>query len=370
MKKTFAQMISSMDEELSTRMAAKVPEWVGCISEMKFPSRLCTEQCSSSATARGKAATAARIVPGGRIADLTGGLGVDSWAFSLQMSAVLHNERNAELAEAAAANFRTLGINNISTTSVDISPETIGSILDEFNPDMVYMDPARRSATGRKVFLLEDCEPDVLRLMPEIFARCRHLLLKVSPMADITMLASRLGKGLREVHVVEAGREIKELLLWVDRDWDGDWTISAGGITFKPGDEASSPVTFVESEAGIRPGRHLTEPSAALLKAGAFRLPCSLFGAEKLAPSTHLYISDDMKDFGKSFTIVDVLPFSKSGIKAAGAAWPVAEVTARNIPMSSDELRKRLGVKSGDGTHIFGVSAVSGKYLIICQADI
>lgn len=96
------------------KLRKKLPEWVAC-TRLVYPSSLCTEQCSSSDTARykasivqrifneyvGSAASAcsatenkmvtehAEVTTGtgkiGKVADLTGGLGVDSWAFSLSL---------------------------------------------------------------------------------------------------------------------------------------------------------------------------------------------------------------------------------------------------------------------------------------------
>jgi hypothetical protein len=55
-------------------------------------------------------------------------------------------------------------------------------------------------------------------------------------------------------------------------------------------------------------------------------------------------------------------------MKAAGAAYPRAEVTARNIPMDTETLRKKLGVTSGDDAHIFGLKSDSlGNLLLITR---
>ena len=123
----------------------------------------------------------------------------------------------------------------------------------------------------------------------------------------------------------------------------------------------------------ISSGEFLFEPGKALLKAGAFDLPCD-YGLCKLSRHTHLYVSqkaipEDLASFGKCFEILDILPLSGKTMKEAGKRYPKADVTARNIPMTSEELAKRLGVKPGDGTiHIFGTHSDSeGRVLIICR---
>jgi hypothetical protein len=116
----------------------------------------------------------------------------------------------------------------------------------------------------------------------------------------------------------------------------------------------------------------LFEPGKALMKAGCFNLIANSFGLSKLGVSTHYYVTespdkaDELKPYGKVYMILSVQPLDKRSIKAAGAAYPRAEVTARNIPMDTETLRKKLGVTSGDDAHIFGLKSDShGNLLII-----
>ena len=205
----FAEMLRDIERRGSARLGAKLPSWAGL--DIEVPSSLNFQQCSGESAARYKAS----LVPSGsRVADLTGGLGVDSWAFAQRASAIWYNERDVALKAAAERNFGVLGLSNVSFNSFDISPESRGwqDALKEFAPDLIYLDPARRDAAGRKVFLLEECSPDVLALMPVLLNLAPTVMVKVSPMADITMLRRRLEGMLSELHVVGADGECKELL--------------------------------------------------------------------------------------------------------------------------------------------------------------
>ena len=107
-KQSFADILSGITEADSARVFKKVPAWSD-VPGIEFPSRLSTEQCSSQETALYKAALAGRIIAesgkDGGIVDLTGGLGVDCWAFSRVAARVHHNEMNAELSAAVRKNF-------------------------------------------------------------------------------------------------------------------------------------------------------------------------------------------------------------------------------------------------------------------------
>ena len=371
--------------ESRRKLKGKVQEWYD-EPELIFPFKLSAEQCSSSATGRYKAALADRIAEkeNWTIADLTGGLGVDSWFFSRKATRVHYNEMQSPLYDAAGHNFKILGADNIERSCVEITADTIGQTLNGSAPDIVFMDPARRGEGGRKVFLIEECTPDVLTLKDEIFQRVRHILIKLSPMADITMVCDRLGHTCREVHVVATAGECKELLIWMDREYDGMPDIhavelhqnnSSAEFTFTHADEKS--VVFNEltiDKNSWQSAEYLFEPGKAMMKAGPFNLIASRFGLYKLGKSTHYYVTDsaekaeELKKFGKVFRIMDRLPLDKRSIKETGKKYPKAEVTARNIPMDTDTLRKKMGVTSGDDAHIFGLKSDSeGNLLIVAE---
>lgn len=422
--------------ESRRKLKGKVQEWCD-EPHLIFPRRLSAEQCSSSATGRFKAEVAKKISrlasvdqnDSFKLADLTGGLGVDSWFFSQKASQVLYCEMLPELCRAAGHNFSVLGAENIivkntavcaekeisrlaslsrndreegKEASIFHSPE---QILSDFQPDIVYMDPARRGEGGKKVFLIEDCTPDVLTLKDETFKICRNIFLKLSPMADITMVCERLGRTCREVYVVSAGGECKELLIWMDREWNDDYMIHAvelhksgepGIFSFHAAEEKSATsVQFIEKPADKQyriENMYMFEPGKALMKAGAFNLISQRFNISKIGRSTHYYlfssdqvaaanevaditgsalgkdICTELKKYGKVFPVIRMEPLDKRSLKAAGKEFPHSEVTARNIPMDTETLRKKLGVTSGDDAHIFGLkSDSSGMLLIICS---
>ena len=416
--------------ESRRKLRGKVQEWADNPS-LVFPRKLSAEQCSSSATGRYKAELAGRIfhtddqsdgnatttqARNMRLADLTGGLGVDSWYFSQTAEKVLYCEMLPELCRAAEHNFRVLDADNIEvrnhavTSGGECGPE---GILKDFHPDIVYMDPARRGEGGRKVFLIEDCTPDVLTLKEEIFRFSRHILLKLSPMADISMVCDRLGGCCREVHVVAAAGECKELLVWMDREWNEEYSVHAVELhkngsravfSFSPSEEriagqagndgkgakgicADGIGEWVDKERIADNKAYLFEPGKALMKAGAYYLIAERFGVHKLGRSTHYYIYSaegscgdcltgepvtikKLQEFGKVFRIISCSALDKRSLKAAGKAYPHSEVTARNISMDTDTLRKKTGVTSGDDAHIFGLKSDSeGALLFITTPE-
>ena len=387
--------------EVRRKLKNKVPEWYS-VPSLIYPFRLSGEQCSSSETAKYKALLASGLrsegippetvasrplppqaagpsllcgrgwpqVSGGtpsllKIADLTGGMGVDTWAFSQVAGEVLYNEMNEELEKATELNFKELNINNVRFGSRKVEVGKVKEVLNGFEPDVIFLDPARRAEDGRKVFLIEECQPDVVGLLPELFAVCRYVMVKLSPMADIAMACKRL-EHVKEVHVVASGGECKELLFVLDREWEGEHSVVVfeGGAVMEIPDQVGNDGFEVKYEVP-KEGDILFEPGKALAKAGAFNLPCERFGMTKLGIHTHLYTSETVPEglepFGKWFEVLAVRPLNNRTMKEAGKRYPQAEVTARNIPMTSDLLRKKMGCASGGSVHLFGVRLDAGE---------
>lgn len=377
MKKSFADILRQVDSSTKKKIASKMPQW-SHIGDLEIPSAINFEQCSSTATAMYKAS----LIQARRVADLTGGLGVDTWAFAQNAEAVLHNEMNPALSLAVRRNFQRLGLDNVLFSTYLISAgnkDEWSARLREFSPDLIYLDPARRSATGSKVFRLEDCSPNLLELLPELLDISGRIMVKLSPMADISLTARTAieacrrscgHNALKEVIVSGARGEVKELLFLFDREWDGVYCIAAvedGNeiLRFRPDDESGASPVIAQS---ISAGATLTVPYPSILKSGAYNLPCSLFGLQKLAPSTHMYISDRPSGAGRNYSILEIIPFCSAGMREAGLKYPCAEVTARNIPVTSEQLKARMKVKPGSaGIHIFGCTAAQGKVLIVAR---
>ena len=397
------------------KLKDKVPQWFAEPS-LVYPKPLAGEQCSSSATAFYKASLLQELAASAgknslRVADLTGGLGVDAWAFSQVATEVLYNEMDADLADAARHNFAALGRSNIRVSCAEITADSLSAVLGNFAPDVIFLDPARRSASGQKVFRLADCSPDLIALKDSLLRLCPTVLVKVSPMADIAQLGRELGDCLQAVHVVAVGDECKELLLLLQRPgdpvrlavrigryavqlpaaWSGSRMLREAFFQVLCDEEhpagGQREARYLADEAELKAARWLFVPGPALTKAGAFNLPCRQFGLVKLGRSTHLYCSAPdnpaancrldaereaaLSRWGKVYEIEAVVPFDKAGMREVALRCPQADVTARNFPLTSEALRKKLGVKEGSGIHLFGARAdfqspsSTGLYLII-----
>ena len=363
--------------QIAGRQAAaeKIPSWYA-EEGILYPRHLSLEQCSSEATARYKAS----IIPefsSGTLADLTGGFGIDCAFLSPKFHHVTYVERQEVLCEIASHNFPLLGLNHIRIENKD----AIRHLQEMSSADWIFIDPARRDGHGGKTVAIADCEPNVAELESLLLEKAQHVMVKLSPMLDLSLAIQDL-KHVQEAHIVSVNNECKELLLILGHNTvaaenipihcinlqmkDGRNTEPTGQFfTFTREQEQCSECTYTDSLE-----TYLYEPNASLLKAGAFRSIAAAYPVRKLHPNSHLYTSDTfIENFpGRIFRIVNQCSFNKKEVKENLADLKKANVTVRNFPATVAELRKRIHLAEGGDTYLFASTLNNGqKVLIRCE---
>ncbi len=352
------------------RTRTKLPE-IHAIEGWHYPVRLSLEQCSSEVTAKYKRQrikdneqktdslhnTACRT-----LVDLTGGFGIDTFYLSAIFEETHYVERNAELCEIAKHNFALAGRNIVvHNAQAEEYLQTMEAV------DVIYLDPARRSAAGGKVFRLQDCEPDLTQLYPLLMSKCRILMVKLSPMLDITE-ALRHFPDATEVHIVAVRNEVKEVLVVATAPLNPP--VEGGNHSVEPKriavnlESNDTPFVFTEEEESAAPssplyegirGGLLYEPNAAILKAGAFRTVGARYGLQKLGVNTHMYAADHLvADFpGRIFKVIGHP--TKAQLKALQKTG--AHTICRNYPLSADKLAAKHKIPEGGTLYLIGTTA-------------
>ncbi|KAA0989461.1 THUMP-like domain-containing protein [Dyadobacter aurulentus] len=355
-KKLAAQILSRQ------KAAKKLPGWYAN-EKLIFPPALSVEQCSSEATARYKAS----LVSGETLADITGGMGVDCFYMSRKFGRVHYFEMQEAVAATAGHNFKQLGAENITVHNADSLAKLQA---DQPAVDWIYADPARRNEQREKVVLLSDCTPDIVSNQRLLFEYAPNILLKTSPLLDID-LASRELENLKEVYVIGYEQECKELLFVLDRDQEhsrftikvrilDDQGVALKSLDFDRETERDAAVTYSE------PLHYLYEPHAAVLKAGAFKTVCERYALNKLAVNSQLYTSEILVgDFpGRSFKITAVCkPDIREISKHIGGNK--ANLTIRNFPATTEDLRKKWKLKEGGEYYLFATTLSDNSRVVI-----
>ena len=272
---------------------------------------------------------------------------------------------NEELSAFAKANFDTLNVQNINTVAGDSLEYLSNSKVDY---DTIFIDPARRDSNKEKVFKLSDCLPNVPEYLGLLLSKCKRLIIKTSPLLDISMGLSEL-HNVSEIHIVAVQNDVKELIWVLESTPNG--SLECISTNLKRNSKDQTVVTYPDAlnkDAHYDlPGQYLYEPNAALMKSGTFNWISFHFGISKLHKHTHLYTSEHPIDFpGRCFKIRDIVPFDKRVKKHLDVVK--ANITTRNFRLSVSELRKRLNIKDGGDIYLFFTTDTNDRQIVlICE---
>ena len=338
--------------------------------------------------------------------DLTGGFGVD-FAFMAQAfhaslptqspAKSFYVERNPQLCDLAQHNFPLLGLRNTevvcSTTEEFLNTlwsnkkasPTVGGLE---GATIIYLDPARRDDHGGRTYGIADCTPNVLELRDTLLAKADYVILKLSPMLDWRKAVSDLGEDyVCEVHIVSVHNECKELLIVLQKPTNNVQEQKQETL-FCVNDQqfftVQSP-SLLDSSSGVSPsllersGGALYEPNASIMKAGCFHELCEQFGLAAVGPNSHLFVrnpdileppcmSVDKEFPGRVFHISAISSMNKRSLRQNLQGITQANISTRNFPLKPEELRRRLKLRDGGDTYLFGTTLTDGSHVIlICR---
>ena len=336
----------------------KVPQWAEN-EDLLFPAHLSIEQCSSEAAAKYKAS----LLEGQTFADLTGGLGVDTYYISQHFQQADYVERQEELCKLARHNFSVLN------TNVRVINETAEDYLYHCEPkDYFLIDPSRRDEHGRKTVAIVDCTPDVGALQELLLQKAKCVMLKLSPMLDIHKALEEL-HHVKEVHVVAVANECKELDFVLERDYHGAMRFACVNLLTNQPEESFT--LDEERNCKCRMAdvvmHYLYEPNPALMKAGCFKLLTIRYDVLKLHKNSNLYTSNNLiPDFpGRIFEVEGWAHYNKKVKQTLLQDVEKASIAVRNFPLAVAELRRALKISDGDTVYLFATTLKGEEKVII-----
>ena len=305
------------------------------------------EQASSEQTA------AAKRLSGGRLLDLTCGLGIDSTAMAERFESVVAIERDEVLAEVVRENLRRQGIDNVEVVTAS-AEEYVATCKEQF--DWIYVDPDRRTDQGRRVVRLEDCSPNVVELWPALKRISSRVAIKNSPLFDVEE-AFRLF-GHCGVEVLSLAGECKEVMIYADGREPAlaAEAVGKGRVEFKRTDIVNWPMP---EEFAAAEYSHLIIPDVALQKARLVRHALHDV-ADVWSENSFGFARTEPRDvLGRVEEVARIEPFDmkalKRELKGVGT-----DITMRDFPHPLDEVRRRTGMRSGNEVRL-ALTKVEGR---------
>lgn len=334
----------------------KLPSWFKT-KKIYYPSKVNLEQTSSEITANYKA----NLISGKNLIDLTGGFGIDCYSFSKTFEKVFYCEINKSLSEIATHNFKQLAIRNIDT----IAENGIEYLKkNDQNYDVIYVDPSRRNDVRGKVFLLKDCDPNIPKNISLLFKKTKIILLKSSPILDISSVIKEL-KFVKQIDIVAINNDVKEVLYILKKGYKNNIQINTLNFTNK----RTQKFYFTNNNKCIskykEPLEYLYEPNAAILKSGGFHEVSNQLNIFKLHQHSHLYTSEKRIEFpGREFKIRQITNYDKKKILKL-LSEKKANISTRNFHKTVAQIRKELKVKDGGKDYLFFTTNLHNKFICI-----
>lgn len=333
-----------------------------------FPTTLLAEQCTDEKIAR----IHSNLFKGCKtVLDITAGLCIDSFFISSNNI----KTTSLEICESTADIDR----NNMEMLGAPVS--VINADANEFIKnnkcfyDGIFADPARRDNNNSRLYSIEDCSPNIIELIPYLEKQCKFLIVKASPMLDITALTKSI-KNIENIWIIGLKNECKEILFKVNFEQE-ICSIKINTLNILS-DNDSQQFSYIlnqhKSDFNLRNPQindFLYEPNCCIMKAGCHNEIQDKFPLlSKISDNSNLYTSSELiSSFpGRQFKIIDIIPFKGKEIKTINKKYPQINVSTRNFILSSENLKKKLKVKDGGEFYLFGTTCDDNKsILIICQ---
>ena len=346
--------------EAKTKAKLKLPSWFAT-KNIFYPSKISVEQTSSEKTACYKTL----IVSGESLMDLTGGFGVDDYYFAKKINVVAHCEINPELSNIVRHNLEQLDVKNISCYTGD-SLEILTKLNTKW--DWIYIDPSRRNDAKGKVFMLQDCVPNIPEHLDLFFKHSDSILIKTAPLLDISAGLAEL-KNVKTIHIVALENEVKELLWEIHNSYSGEIKIKTVNII----KEKLDTFEFIlgknpELPNYSLPQKYLFEPNSAIMKSGGFDEVGTFYKLNKLHKHSHLYTNSSLVAFpGRIFEIENTFPYHKNEMKLHLENQQL-NITTRNFPDTVESIRKKWKIKEGGNRYCFFTTDENdNKIVLICK---
>lgn len=339
---------------LKDRYLDRLPE-IFRLKGIIMPTRLSLQQASSESTAAYKS----KVISGylkennvRRYIDITGGFGVDFTVIALSLlekeliDEAIYIEQDTYLYNIYKHNLGIISSGYPSLKKVKTINDSSEVFLRDidFGKSFVYADPARRDKSGMKVFLLEDCSPDLAMISNKYDPI--HFMYKLSPILDLDYIGKKV-KRAGSIHCVEHEGELKEILAVSTLKKKPFYIIkiSDGGIAKELAFERSSERCVEFLNRDIQSGDTILIPSPAASKSSLLDTTDE-YRLKKISKNTNIYFIqnslDDYRILGRLFKVIEIFKY-KSDKRISGGY----NIIAKNFTDKPSQISKKMRIKEG-----------------------
>lgn len=346
--------------KLNNKLAYKIPSFYAANCWLTSKS---FEQASGEKSALYKAS----LFSGKKLLDICGGLGVDDWAFSARFDSVISLDIDAQLNVLVNHNFKKLNLSNVNRITDD-AYSFLQNTQEKY--DLIFIDSDRR-VNDKKGFRLDDIEPSYIKLESRLRELSTHVLVKLSPLIDISYCVKNIA-NIKSIHVVAQDGEVKEVLCEIDYLTNtNEKEVKIVAVDIKDNHIQQYSSTFGKQNFNLNASnftqKYFYEASSALVKTGL----CLSYGESlelhAISKQSVYYVGDkNMEDFmGRCFEMIGSFAFSKKAFIEYLKQQNIfkANVSRSQFPISPEEIKKQFKIQDGGEEYLFFTSLDNGEKL-------
>ncbi len=339
--------------EARKKTRKKIPGFLAN-SGFMFPSPVSSEQATNETVARFHTSL---VSCGTSLLDLTAGLGIDDMSFAKAGVKVTSCEIDEEKCDILRHNSKVLGLDGSLSIICADSIDYLNRNANRY--DVIYADPARRDTSGKRVHALSDCMPDILGNMTLIMNQTDRLLVKSSPLLDLSLIISTV-VNLHHVYVVCFRGECKEVLIDIRNnefftgvtviDLDLDRTISE--FHCKMSHIGNKAIISYADHPSPSDYKYLYEPNAGVMKTGDWNTLQNKYpDLRKADVNTNIFFSDTLyNDFPGRILSLGSIP-DKRALKSLKGSR--INIVARNYPLSAPGIAQKYSITAGGNDYLY-----------------
>ena len=292
-------------------------------------------------------------VTGLHVLDVCCGIGTDSIAFA-RAGAIVHGlDYDETRITIARYNAAVLNL-DIRYTVADVTQE-----LDTANYDLIFFDPARRDANGKRLYDVEQYLPP-LSLINEWQAE--QIMVKISPGVDLAQLEAYGGA----VEFISVDGDLKEAVLHKSE--------KSGLIATKieNGDSQSWENTGEPVTVPIKaPSGWLCEPDASILRANLVQNLTDSMNGHMIDSTIAYFCTEDFPESSwlRAWKIREWLPFNLKKLRARLREMDIGTLTVkkRGSPITPEDLIRKLKLKGSLSATVVLTRYQEQPVVIICD---
>ncbi len=313
------------------------------------------EQATALPVARHRAARLAAVAAGRVVADVTCSVGVETAVLSDALDRVMGSDLDPVRLAMARANVPGALLVRADALVPAVRP---GAVL--------VADPARRTATGRRVRRPEEMTPPVNAL-----ARCQErgfpgtdLVVSTAPGLDVGLVP-----WAREVELVSLDGRVREAALWSAGLVDPDGprrratVLSTRGAGYELADTDDDTCEVREV------GEWLVDPDGAVVRAGLVRQFAARHDLGQLDPRLAYLTGDHAPPVGRAFRVLEHGPYAEKTLRQTLRRRDVGrvEILVRGLDVDPDRLRPRLRLAGPRAATVVLARVGRGARAYVCE---